>query len=48
MEVPVEIKKYVNVPFDRIVNKPYDVIKENLVWNEKIIDINENEIQIYN
>lgn len=47
IEVPVEITKHVKVPVEKIVRKPYDVIKEQVNYKEKLIDINEHEINRY-
>ena len=47
MEVPVEIKVYVDVEVEKIVEVPYEVIKENIIWNEKTIDIHESKIGDY-
>lgn len=35
------------VAVERIVNKPYDVIRENVIWNDKIVDIDERDIRKY-
>ena len=47
IEVPVEwvVRKEKNVEF--FVEKPYEVIKENVIFNEKVIDIDEKDIANY-
>ena len=34
-------------PYETIVEKPYEVIRENVVWNEKIVDVDERDIGRY-
>lgn len=47
MEVPVERISYVKKPVEKIVEKPYDVFKENIVYKNKYIDIDEKDIYRY-
>lgn len=35
------------MPVERIVEKPYDVIKENVIWTDRVIDIEEKDISKY-
>ncbi len=39
------IKKEKNVEF--FVEKPYEVVKENVIFNERVIDIDEKDIGKY-
>lgn len=45
--MPVEVPRYVEKKVERIVKKPYEVIKENIIYKDKIIDIDEGELQNY-
>ena len=39
--MPVENKVYVDKPYEKIVEVPYDVERENIIFNEKVIDVDE-------
>lgn len=47
IEIPVENKVYVDKPYERIVEVPYDVTRENIIFEEKVIDIDERELSRY-
>jgi len=44
VEKPVETKRYVDKPFTTIKERPYDVIKENIIYNEKVVDVDERDV----
>ncbi len=43
----MEVIKYVDKPYETIVEKPYEVIRENVIWNERIIDVDERDVNRY-
>jgi len=45
IEVPVENKIYVEREYETLIEKPYDVIRENIINKERIIDVNESQIE---
>ena len=47
IEVLVENKIYVDKEYERIVEKPFDVVRENIIFNEKMIEIDESDIKKY-
>lgn len=47
VEVPVENKVYVDKPYEKIVEVPYEVIREDVHFNERILDVDENDIGRY-
>lgn len=42
IEVPVERKIYVEREYETIIEKPYDVIRENIINKNNYIDISES------
>ena len=47
IEVLVENKIYVDKEYERLVEKPFDVVRENIIFNEKMIEIDESDIKKY-
>ena len=47
IEVPVENKVFVDKPYETIVEVPYDVTRENVIFEEKVIDIDERDLNRY-
>ncbi len=47
VEVPVENKVFVEKPYETIVERPYEVVRENLVFNERVVDIDERDLNQY-
>ena len=45
IEVPVENKIYVEREYETLIEKPYDVIRENIINKDRIIDVNESQIE---
>ena len=43
--MPVENKIYVEREYETLIEKPYDVIRENIINKERIIDVNESQIE---
>ena len=44
MEVPVKNSIYREFLVEKLVERPYDVIIENLIVNEKVVDIEEEAL----
>ena len=47
IEVPVERKNYVERIYETFLEKPYDVIKENIVHKDNYLDIRESQVNFY-
>lgn len=45
IEVPVENKIYVEREYETLIERPYDVIWENIINKDRIIDVNESQIE---
>ena len=42
IEVPVERKNYIDRVYETYIEKPYDVVKENIITHNNYVDINES------
>ena len=39
--MPIKNEIYVERPFERVINKPYTQIIENIIYKDKILDVEE-------
>ena len=47
VEVPVENKVYVDKPYEKIVEVPYEVVREDVQFRERILDVDEKDVGRY-
>lgn len=44
IEIPVPINRYIEKPYEKIIEVPVESIKENIIWKDTIVDCDEKDM----